>query len=132
MHASAVACVALKASPDTVVVLSFHRGTLLVCCLTALCRFPDIARAELSSRRGLGVNSTFPSRMARPGARPFTALCCECLLRSPNHDVAVVTMVRAELSSHLVGIHKASCLARAGCLFEGVMVTNCGCSSQPG
>ena len=51
------------------------------------------------------------------------------MLRAPNHDVAVVTMVRAELSSHRVGIHKASRTARAGCLFEGVMVTNVGCSS---
>ena len=38
-------------------------------------------------------------------------------------------MVRAELSSHRVGIHKVSRMARAGCLFEGVMVTNVGCSS---
>ena len=53
-------------------------------------------------------------------------------MRAPNHDVAVVTMVRAELSSHRVGIHKVSRMARAGCLFEGVMVTNVGCSSQPG
>ena len=51
------------------------------------------------------------------------------MLRAPNHDVAVVTMVRAELSSHRVGIHKVSRMARAGCLFEGVMVTNVGCSS---
>ena len=50
-------------------------------------------------------------------------------MRAPNHDVAVVTMVRAELSSHRVGIHKVSRMARAGCLFEGVMVTNVGCSS---
>ena len=57
------------------------------------------------------------------------ALCCECLLRAPNHDVAVVTMARAELSSHRVGIHKVSRMARAGCLFEGVMVTNVGCFS---
>ena len=50
-------------------------------------------------------------------------------MRDPNHDVAVVTMVRAELSSHRVGIHKVLRMARAGCLFEGVMVTNVGCSS---
>ena len=67
--------------------------------------------------------------MARPGVWSIPALCCECLLRSPNHDVAVVTMARAELSSHRVGIHKVSRMARAGCLFEGVMVTNVGCSS---
>ena len=67
--------------------------------------------------------------MARPGVRSIPALCCECLLRAPNHDVVVVTMARAELSSHRVGIHKVSRMARAGCLFEGVMVANVGCSS---
>ena len=50
-------------------------------------------------------------------------------MRAPNHDVAVVAMVRAELSSHRVGIHKVSRMAKADCLFEGVMVTNVGCSS---
>ena len=51
------------------------------------------------------------------------------MLRAPNHDLVVVAMARAELSSHRVGIHKVSRMARAGCLFEGVMVTNVGCSS---
>ena len=37
-------------------------------------------------------------------------------------------MVRAELSSHRVGIHKVSRMARADCLFEGVMITNVRCS----
>ena len=35
-----------------VVVLSLHRGTPLLCCSMALCRFPGIVLAELSSREG--------------------------------------------------------------------------------
>ena len=97
--------------------------------LYGLLSYLGIARAELSSREG-SERQLHPS-VAHGEARGsvFSSLVLFVLSRTPNHDVAVVTTVRSELSSHLVGIHRVSRMAWAGCLFEGVVVTNVGCSS---
>ena len=69
----------------------------------ALCRFPGIARAELSSRkwseRPLHLSVAHGEVAGLGPVQPFAEV-----LRTPNHDVTVVTMVRSELSSHLVGL----------------------------
>ena len=69
---------------------------------------PDIVSvlfvAELSSRRGLSVYSTHPSRMAKLRGSVFSSLVLFVLKRVLYHDATGVALVRSELSRDLVGL----------------------------
>ena len=68
---------------------------------------------------GLGVYSTRPSRMANLRGSVLSSLVLFVLTRTPNHDVAVVIMVRTELSSHLVGLPRGVVHGEGGLPIRG-------------
>ena len=67
-----------------VVVLSLHRGTPLLCCYMALCRFPGIVLAELSSREGSErqLHPSVAHGEARFGPSQHCAVSVCCVLQT--------------------------------------------------